>query len=93
MREHANFLTGQQSSQRHPTANPLDQRHDVRHHVELLVGEQGASANHTRLHFINDEQQLVLIRQLRRPGMNSLVAGITPASHGRQRAAVEAVDR
>ncbi len=64
MREHANFLTSQQRSQRHAAANTLGQRHDVRHNVRLLVGKHGARTPHARLHFINDEQQLVLVGQL-----------------------------
>ena len=50
---------------REAAAERLGQRHDVGRHAEALVGEEIAGAAHAGLHLVEDQQQAVLVAELR----------------------------
>ena len=54
-------------AQRQPRRNPLRNRHHVRLDAGVLDREHLARAPHPRLHFVHDEQDAVLLRQLAQP--------------------------
>lgn len=61
--EHRDVGLRQQRRERHAAADALAERHDVRLDAGELVREQRAGATAAALHFVDDEQQVVLLRQ------------------------------
>ncbi|HET6838656.1 MAG TPA: aspartate aminotransferase family protein, partial [Bradyrhizobium sp.] len=55
---------GQTRADRKSAAQCLGERHHVRRHAEALVGEEIAGAAHAGLHFVERQQQAVLVAQL-----------------------------
>ncbi len=62
--EHAHSLLRQQRRQGHAAADALAQGHDVRLDAEMLVAEQGTETPEAGLHFVADQQQLLVVAQL-----------------------------
>ncbi|CAM2158588.1 conserved hypothetical protein [Paraburkholderia tropica] len=61
--EHADVLFREQRRERHAAADALAERHDVRLDVRQFIGEQRARAAAAGLHFIDDQQDAVLLRE------------------------------
>ena len=58
---------GEQAAHGDAAGQRLGQRHHVGLDAPVLVGEPLAGAAHAGLHFVEDQQQLVLVAQLRSP--------------------------
>ena len=58
------FRRGQQSRACDAAAQALGQRHDIRHDAGVLIGKPLARAAAAALHFIENQQQFVLVGQL-----------------------------
>ena len=57
-------LGGETGADRKAAAERLGDRHDVGRHAGMLIGEQLAGAAHAALHFVEDQQQAVLVAEL-----------------------------
>src|SRR5438093_406023 len=54
-------------AERHPRRDPFGDRHRIGFDATVLDREHPARAPHPRLHFVGDEQDAVLLRQLAQP--------------------------
>ena len=57
------FISGQHRANWETRTQGFGRRHNVRHHIVMLVREQFARASHACLHFIQHQQGIVLITQ------------------------------
>ena len=51
-------------AERKAAADALGDRHDIRRDADLLIGKEPAGAAHAGLHFVEHQQQTVLVAQL-----------------------------
>src|SRR5690606_29448538 len=58
------LLGGQDRGNREAAAQALGAGEDVRHHVVVHVGEQVAGTANPSLHFVEDQQRIMLVAQL-----------------------------
>ena len=61
------MFLGQEGADRHAEAQALGQYHHIRLHAILLVAEKTAQPPHARLHFVQDEQDVVAVAPLPQP--------------------------
>ena len=66
------LLLGHHKPDRHPAPQTLGERHDVGDDSEMLRGEHLARAPDPRLHFVEDEQDTVLVAERPEPGEESV---------------------
>ncbi len=57
------FRRGEARADREAAAERLGQRHHIRRHADALIGEQLAGAAHAGLHFVEDQQEAVLVAE------------------------------
>ena len=59
------FARGEQRAKRKAAADALGRGHDVGRDAIMLIGEELAGAAHAALHFVEKQQQAVLVAELR----------------------------